>query len=89
MKVSGRLLGIDFGTVRVGLAITDADQHISSPLATYTRHNRERDADFFRELVTAEQIRGLVVGLPVHTDGREGQKAIEAAKFRHMARQCD
>jgi putative holliday junction resolvase len=76
-----RLLGVDYGSVRVGLAVSDADRRIASPLATYRRRGRERDAGYFRQLVADEEIGRLVVGLPVHLDGREGQKAAEARAF--------
>ena len=76
-----RLLGVDFGTVRIGLAITDAERKIASPLATYTRQSKDQDAQFFKCLVETEEVGEIVVGLPMHTDGREGQKAIEARAF--------
>jgi putative holliday junction resolvase len=79
--VSGRLLGIDYGTVRVGLAVSDRDRMIASPIATRERKDAESDAAFFRELVKKEEIVALVVGLPVHLDGREGVKAIESRKY--------
>jgi putative Holliday junction resolvase len=77
----GRLLGVDYGTVRVGLAVSDPDRKIAFPLTTYTRRGRDADAAWFREIVAQESVSGLVVGLPVHTTGREGQKAVEARAF--------
>jgi putative Holliday junction resolvase len=79
--MKGRLLGVDFGTVRVGLAVSDADRMLASPLTTYTRRDRDADAAYFRQVVAAEEIVGLVVGLPLHTDGREGVKAAEARDY--------
>jgi putative Holliday junction resolvase len=76
-----RLLGVDYGTVRVGLAVTDADRIIASPLEVRERQGADRDAAYFRELVELEQIGGIVVGLPMHTTGREGIKAVEARAF--------
>jgi putative Holliday junction resolvase len=81
MSGPGRLLGIDFGTVRVGLAISDSARRIASPLTTYTRRDANHDASFFCNLVKTEEVAGLVVGLPMHTDGREGKKAQEARVF--------
>jgi putative Holliday junction resolvase len=75
------LLGIDFGAVRVGLAISDPDRRIASPLTTYTRGGSPADELYFRKLIEEEDVRGLVVGLPVHTDGREGEKAQEARAY--------
>ncbi len=81
LPTCGRLLGIDFGTVRVGVAICDADQSIASPLETYTRKNPPADADYFRSLVGNEKIVGVVIGLPVHISGDESQKSIEARAY--------
>lgn len=81
MNTRTRLLGVDYGSVRIGLAISDAERRLASPLAVYERQGRERDAVYFRALVEAEEIGAIVVGLPVHCDGREGQKATEARAF--------
>jgi putative Holliday junction resolvase len=79
--VTGRVLGIDTGAKRVGLAISDPDRIIASPLTTLERQNPERDAQFFRDVIAREQVVLLVVGLPMHTDGREGIKAQEARAY--------
>jgi putative Holliday junction resolvase len=76
-----RILGIDYGSVRIGLAVSDPDRKIAFPLATYTRHSRNADATYLLELIEQEEIGALVVGLPVHLSGREGQKAGEARAF--------
>lgn len=81
MIEKGRLLGVDTGTKRVGLAISDADRIIASPLDTLERGDAERDAKYFRELIVREEIVGIVVGLPMHADGREGVKAQEARAY--------
>jgi putative Holliday junction resolvase len=79
--MKGRLLGVDYGTVRVGLAISDPDRMIASPLTTYTRRNPDIDAAYFRQVIATEEVVELVVGLPMHTDGREGVKANEARAY--------
>jgi len=76
-----RLLGIDTGQRRIGVAISDPDRKIASPLATYRRQKADRDQSYFKRLVSEEGIGLVVVGLPVHLDGREGQKALEARRF--------
>jgi putative Holliday junction resolvase len=78
---STRLLGIDYGTVRIGLAVTDPERRIAFPLHTYLRRDDEQDADHFRAVVMEEAIGTLVVGLPVHLSGHEGKKAAEARAF--------
>jgi putative Holliday junction resolvase len=72
---------VDFGRVRVGLAVSDPERKIAFPLATLARRDRDADAEHFRALVGAEEVGGLVVGLPVHLDGREGAQAAQARDF--------
>ncbi len=76
-----RLLGVDPGRVRVGLAVSDPERRFAFPLETCTRRTPEQDALYFRALVEREEIGGLVIGLPLHLDGREGEKAVEARQF--------
>jgi putative holliday junction resolvase len=78
---TGRVAGIDYGTVRIGVAITDASRILASPLENYNRRSLDADADYFRRLTVQEQIAGFVVGLPVHGNGRESQKSAEARGF--------
>jgi putative Holliday junction resolvase len=81
VKEKKRLLGVDFGKVRIGLAISDRDWKIASPLATYTRKNAQADEQFFRNLTETEEVGLIVVGLPIHVDGQEGASAQAARKF--------
>lgn len=81
VPVRGRLLGIDFGIKRLGLAICNPEQTISSPVENYTRQGTAQDARHIRRLIDDEKIVGLVVGLPVHMSGDEGGKAREARAF--------
>jgi putative Holliday junction resolvase len=78
---TGRLAGIDFGTVRIGVAVTDPDQRLASPLEIYTRRGLAADGAWFQRLVAEERLIGFVVGLPVHTTGQESQKSQEARQF--------
>ncbi len=81
LPVTGRLAGVDFGTVRIGIAISDPSQMISSPLETYNRRTIELDAKYFQELIRLERIVGFVIGLPVHMSGDASQKSKEAVAF--------
>jgi putative pre-16S rRNA nuclease len=77
----GRIAGIDYGTVRIGIALADAAGSIASPYETYARRGEEQDRQRFRRLVEEEQIARFVVGLPVHLDGSESPKSAEARRF--------
>ena len=78
---TGRLIGVDFGTVRIGLAVCDPERRIASPLDTWTRRGSVADAAAFRRLAQAEQAVGWVVGLAIHMNGEEGAKARECRAF--------
>lgn len=77
----GVVAAIDYGTVRLGVAVSDVERRYSLPLENYTRQSPERDAAWFRSLVSERRVRLFVVGLPVHLDGRESQKSREAKTF--------
>lgn len=79
--VQGRLAGIDFGAVRIGIAITDPDQRLASPYQIYRRRSPAADAEYFRRLVQEERVVGFVVGLPVLASGEDSQKSLEARAF--------
>jgi putative Holliday junction resolvase len=87
IPTSGRLLGIDVGSVRIGLAICDAAQTMAGPLATYVRRSEELDAEYFRKLVKDERIVGLVIGLPLHLSGRDSAKSQEVQRFARWLNQ--
>lgn len=78
---TGRIAGIDYGTVRIGFAITDPGRVLASPHENYTRRTPEQDAARFRDLVAREGVVGFVVGLPVHASGEESAKSLEARRF--------
>lgn len=78
---AGRVAGIDFGTVRVGIAISDPGRTIASPYENYTRSGPDADRRRFRRLADEEGIRLFVVGLPIHMSGDESAKSREAREF--------
>ena len=76
-----RIAGIDYGTVRIGIATADTDVCIATPYENYTRRTLELDADYFSTFGKEERIGRFVVGLPVHLHGGESQKSMEAREF--------
>jgi putative Holliday junction resolvase len=81
ISTSGRLLGLDFGTKRVGVAISDFEQRYAAPLAMIPRSSAKGDAVALLRLAEENAAVGLVVGLPVHMSGDEGTKAKQAREF--------
>ena len=76
-----RIAGIDYGTVRIGIALADSAIGIASPFENYTRRTPALDAKYFQQFAADEKIGRFVVGLPIHLDGRESQKSAEARSF--------
>ena len=73
-----RVLGIDFGTRRVGAAISDPRRKISSPLEVYERRDPAQDARHYRSLVEDHEVDLIVVGLPLHSGGAESESSRKA-----------
>jgi putative Holliday junction resolvase len=81
LPLGTRIAGIDYGTVRIGIATADLSVGIAGPFETYTRRSERLDAEYFRRLSAEERIDRFVVGLPVHLSGGESQKSHEAREF--------
>jgi putative Holliday junction resolvase len=82
---AGRLLGLDFGTKRIGIAISTPTQTIASPLESLTRSGADADARRLRAVAGEYGAVGIVVGLPVHMSGEEGGSARLAREFGQWA----
>lgn len=77
-----RLLGIDLGTRRVGLAIADDGDMGARPLATVTRRRTiAADVEALAGILAANRVDEIVVGLPLDMDGGEGAMAVEARQW--------
>jgi putative holliday junction resolvase len=81
-----RILGIDYGRARIGLALADAQTALPRPLDTLERINRNEDMRRLREIVRTHGIKQIVVGLPLRLDGSRGEMAEEAARFGERVR---
>lgn len=76
-----RVLGLDLGTRRIGVALSDPDGVVASPLTTLERCGGARDLDAVGALVREHEVGEIVVGLPLHMDGRRGPEAEAAKRF--------
>jgi putative Holliday junction resolvase len=81
--VHGRLLGVDTGDERTGLAVCDEQGRIAVPLAIIERRGRtlDRVADEVAARAGEAEVAGIVVGLPLNMDGTEGEQARKARAF--------
>jgi putative Holliday junction resolvase len=79
---AGRRLGVDVGSVRVGVALSDPAPMLATPLVTLSRDERSgRDLDQLAELVTEHEVVEVVVGLPRTLAGRHGPAAESAVAY--------
>lgn len=76
-----RILAIDYGRKRIGLAVSDVLGLTAHPLAVITRSNRRNDLRRLRELCRVQSISRIVVGHPLHMTGAAGDMADETARF--------
>ena len=77
-----RILGLDLGTKRIGIAISDDTETLASGRGFFERLSPEEDLDYFRQLIDEEQIEKVVLGLPKNMDGSLGPKAQETLDFK-------
>ncbi len=81
------LLGLDLGTVTIGLAVSDTFRRVASPLRTLRRTKFAADAAELLRIADDRAIGGLVLGLPRNMDGGEGPRAQSTRAFaRNLAR---
>jgi putative Holliday junction resolvase len=79
----GRLIGIDYGTKRVGLASTDPLKLIANTLTTI--HAKDV-IQYLKDYIVKEEVECFVVGKPMRLDGTDSQSAVHVEKFVHLLR---
>lgn len=82
MAARGPVLGLDYGGRRIGMAVSDAQRGFAFPLGCLERGaRREPDLAALREICRERAVTRVVVGLPLHLDGRAGPEAEAARAF--------
>jgi putative Holliday junction resolvase len=83
----GALLGVDYGTRRIGIAVCNAEQTIAVPVETWISRTPELDRKHFLELVADYRVQGFVIGLPLMPQtGEEGRQAARTRTFGEWLR---
>ena len=77
----GRLIGVDLGTKTIGLALSDVERRLATPLETIVRVKFTRDVERLAALIRQFEVAALVVGLPLNMDGSEGPRAQSTRSF--------
>ena len=76
-----RLLGLDLGSKRIGVAICDDAQSISTPFRTITKENNTKFIEELKLIIKENNIKGIIVGNPINMDGTMGQSSQSATDF--------
>ncbi len=82
----GRILALDYGRARIGLALADGQARLARPLSTLARKNRSEDLRQLRDLVREHGVTRIVLGLPLRLDGTRGEMAEEVERFAERLR---
>ncbi len=81
LPARGRLLGLDLGEKTIGLAISDRDRRLASPMETLRRGKFRQDAEALAAIIAEREVAGVVLGLPVNMDGSEGPRCQSTRQF--------
>ena len=75
------IIGFDFGTKRLGVAVSDLTCTIASSYTIIERKSKVADIEKIKKIIVEKEIGGMVFGLPLQMNGQEGEVAKEARKF--------
>jgi len=77
-----RLMGIDFGEVRIGIALSDPLQIISQPFKVIP--NGDKTIYKIQEIIKTEEVGKIILGLPLNLDGEDTKKTLEVREFSEI-----
>ena len=75
LSSGSRLLGIDLGTKRIGIAISDYNQKVATPLQTLDKSKQGKLIDALESIIAEYDIRGIIIGNPINMDGTYGKSS--------------
>ena len=86
-QTAGKILSVDFGDTRTGLAVSDATRFLASGIGTISVGGIVKTADRTAEIVREQGAVAVVVGLPVNMDGTQGFRAERCREFADLLRE--
>lgn len=81
LKPYRAILGFDYGSKRLGVAVSDLLLMIATPQKTIFRSNFKDDLKVIKQLIEEKEVGGIIYGLPLQMNGEEGDTAAEVRKF--------
>jgi putative Holliday junction resolvase len=85
-NTGGKILALDYGRKKIGLALADCAARLAEPHGTLERINRNEDMRRLREFVCEHGVKQIIVGFPLRLDGTPGEMAEEARRFAERVR---
>ncbi|MBQ8140530.1 MAG: Holliday junction resolvase RuvX [Clostridia bacterium] len=83
-QTAGKILAVDFGDVRTGLAVSDISRFLASGIGYISPGGIEKTADAVSDIAKEQRVSAIIVGLPKNMDGSEGARAERCKKFARM-----
>lgn len=76
-----RIMALDYGDVRIGIALSDLQRIIATGKENYTRVSLDKDIKHILNIANENNVREIVVGLPINMDGTKGERVEKTYKF--------
>ena len=86
-QTKGRILGVDFGDTRTGLAVSDTSRFLASGIGYVSPGGIQKTADKVAEVAREQNVSAIIVGLPKNMDGSEGFRADRCREFADLLRE--
>jgi putative Holliday junction resolvase len=81
LSARARLMGLDFGAKTIGMAVSDRDRAVASPVDTIRRSKFTQDAQALSAAIAERSVKALVIGLPIGLNGEEGKRCQATRQF--------
>tara|TARA_B100001939_G_scaffold299880_1_gene275535 strand:+ start:37315 stop:37794 length:480 start_codon:yes stop_codon:yes gene_type:complete len=81
LKKGQRLLGLDLGSKTIGIALSDIQCSIASPMETLRRTKFTKDTERLLQIIKEQNVGGIILGLPINMDGTEGPRCQSTRQF--------
>ncbi len=79
-----KYLGIDYGTKRIGIALSDSEGRIAFPKKIISNRGEEKAVEEIKEIVKGEEVSEVIIGIPISLDGRETEITATVRRFAGM-----
>ena len=79
-----RVMALDYGDVRIGIAMSDVTRFLASGYENYTRISLEKDCKHIADIISQNNVKVVVLGLPLNMDGTEGVRVEKTKEFAEV-----